>query len=80
MIYPSIYVKELEGSSYKELLKRVEEYINKNGNELEKEAIKIIKEFVEEREDESIKDTTKNVEELKTILAKLAEDNNNKKE
>lgn len=59
-----------------ESLKSVEEYINKNGNELEKEALKIFKEFIEEKEDESIKDVTKNVEELKTRLEKLIEHNN----
>ncbi len=59
-----------------ESFRSVEEYINKNGNKLEKEALKIFKEFTEEKKDESIKDVTKNVEELKTRLEKLIKKNN----
>lgn len=58
-----------------ESFRSVEEYINKNGNKLEKDALKIFKEFTEEKNDESIKDVTKNVEELKTRLEKLIENN-----
>lgn len=56
-----------------ESFKRVEEYINENGNELEKEVLKIFKEFMEENEDERTKYTTKNVEKLKTRFEKLVE-------
>ena len=58
-----------------ESFRSVEEYINKNGNKLEKDALKIFKEFTEEKKDESIKDVTKNVEELKTRLENLIENN-----
>lgn len=58
-----------------ESFESVEKYINENGSKLEKEALKIFKEFTEEKKDESIKDVTKNVEELKTRLEMLIENN-----
>lgn len=65
-------------SADKEIQKLFEEgekYINENGSELEKEALKTFKEFMKEKENESIKDINKNVEELKTRLEKLIENN-----
>lgn len=65
-------------SADKEIQKLFEEgekYINENGSELEKEALKIFKEFMKEKENESINDINKNVEELKTRLEKLIENN-----
>lgn len=56
--------------------KKIEEYINVNGTNLEKEAFKIYKEFMENDEEVSIKDTTKNIEEMKVRLEKLVEKNN----
>ena len=56
--------------------KKIEEYINVNGTNLEKEAFKIYKEFMENDEEVSIKDTTKNIEEMKARLEKLVEKNN----
>lgn len=56
-----------------ESFKKTEDYINKNGTELERKALEIIKEFLKEKENESIKDTTKNIEELKTRFEKLSE-------
>lgn len=55
--------------------KKIEEYINVNGTNLEKEAFKIYKEFMENDEEVSIKDTTKNIEEMKVRLEKLVEKN-----
>lgn len=65
-------------SADKEIQKLFEEgekYINENGSELEKEALKTFKEFMKEKENESINDINKNVEELKTRLEKLIENN-----
>lgn len=65
-------------SADKEIQKLFEEgekYINENGSELEKEALKTFKEFMKEKENESINDINKNVEELKTRLEKLTENN-----
>ena len=59
-----------------ESFKKIEEYINVNGTNLEKEAFKIYKEFMENDEEVSIKDTTKNIEEMKARLEKLVEKNN----
>lgn len=59
-----------------ESFKKIEEYINVNGTNLEKEAFKIYKEFMENDEEVSIKDTTKNIEEMKVRLEKLVEKNN----
>ena len=59
-----------------ESFKKIEEYINANGTNLEKEAVKIYKEFMENDEEVSIKDTTKNIEEMKARLEKLVEKNN----
>lgn len=59
-----------------ESFKRIEEYINVNGTELEKEAFEIYKEFMENDEELSIKDATKNVKEMKVRLEKLVENNN----
>lgn len=59
-----------------ESFKKIEEYINANGTNLEKEAFKIYKEFMENDEEVSIKDTTKNIEEMKVRLEKLVEKNN----
>ena len=56
--------------------KKIEEYINVNGTNLEKEAFKIYKEFMENDEEVSIKDTTKNIEKMKVRLEKLVEKNN----
>lgn len=56
--------------------KKLEEYINVNGTNLEKEAFKIYKEFMENDEEVSIKDTTKNIEKMKVRLEKLVEKNN----
>lgn len=56
--------------------KKIEEYINVNGTNLEKEAFKIYKEFMENDEEVSIKDTIKNIEEMKVRLEKLVEKNN----
>ena len=56
--------------------KKIEEYINVNGTNLEKEAFKIYKEFMENDEEVSIKDTTKNIDEMKVRLEKLVEKNN----
>ena len=56
-----------------ESFKRAEDYIKKNGTELERKALEIIKEFMKEKENESIEDTTKNIEELKTRLEELSE-------
>lgn len=57
------------------LFEEEEKYINENGSELEKEALKTFKEFMKEKENESINDINKNVEELKTRLEKLIENN-----
>ena len=65
-------------SADKEIQKLFEEgekYINENGSELEKEALKTFKEFMKEKENKSINDINKNVEELKTRLEKLIENN-----
>lgn len=59
-----------------ESFKKIEEYINVNGTNLEKEAFKIYKEFMENDEEVSIKDTIKNIEEMKARLEKLVEKNN----
>lgn len=59
-----------------ESFKKIEEYINVKGTNLEKEAFKIYKEFMENDEEVSIKDTTKNIEEMKARLEKLVEKNN----
>lgn len=59
-----------------ESFKKIEEYINVNGTNLEKEVFKIYKEFMENDEEVSIKDTTKNIEEMKARLEKLVEKNN----
>lgn len=56
--------------------KKIEEYTNVNGTNLEKEAFKIYKEFMENDEEVSIKDTTKNIEKMKVRLEKLVEKNN----
>ena len=59
-----------------ESFKKIEEYINVSGTNLEKEAFKIYKEFMENDEEVSIKDTTKNIEEMKVRLENLVEKNN----
>lgn len=59
-----------------ESFKKIEEYINVNGTNLEKEAFKIYKEFMENDEELSIKDTIKNIEDMKARLEKLVEKNN----
>ena len=79
-----LFMKDLEAikrfdsadREIQESFKKIEEYINVNGTNLEKEAFKIYKEFMENDEEVSIKDTTKNIEEMKARLEKLVEKNN----
>lgn len=71
-------IKKFESADreIQESFKKIEEYINANGTNLEKEAFKIYKEFMENDVEVSIKDTTKNIEEMKVRLEKLVEKNN----
>lgn len=71
-------IKKFESADreIQESFKKIEEYINANGTNLEKEAFKIYKEFMENDVEVSIKNTTKNIEEMKVRLEKLVEKNN----
>lgn len=63
---------DLADKELQEYFKSYEDYIDKNGTELEKEALKILKKFIAETEKVSIKDTNKKLEELKQKLEELA--------
>ena len=62
---------DLADKELQESFKNYENYIDKNGTELEKESLKILKKFIIGTEKESIKDTNKKLEELKQELTEL---------
>ena len=67
---------DLADKEIQESFKRVENYINKNGNEFEKEIVEILKEFAKDNEGESIKDININIKMLQEKINDLKEKNN----
>lgn len=62
---------DLADKELQESFKNYEDYIDKNGTELEKESLKILKKFIIGTEKESIKDINKKLEKLKQELTEL---------
>ena len=56
-----------------ESFKRVENYINENGNEFEKKIVEILKEFAKDNEGETIKDININIQILQEKISDLKE-------
>lgn len=64
---------DLADKEIQESFKRVENYINENGNEFEKKTIEILKEFSKANEGESIKDININIQTLQEKINDLKE-------
>ena len=64
---------DLADKEIQESFKRVENYINENGNEFEKKTIEILKEFSKANEGESIKDININIQILQEKINDLKE-------
>jgi len=64
---------DLADKEIQESFKRVENYINENGNEFEKKIVEILKEFAKDNEGESIKDININIKMLQEKINDLKE-------
>ena len=64
---------DLADKEIQESFKRVENYINENGNEFEKKIFEILKEFAKVNEGESIKDININIKMLQEKINDLKE-------
>lgn len=64
---------DLADKEIQESFEKVENYINKNGNEFEKKIVEILKEFVKDNEGESIKDININIKMLQEKINDLKE-------
>ena len=73
----SVAIKKLDlaDKGIQESFKKVEDYINENGTDLEKEILAALKEFTSEKEEKSIKDINKKVQELQEKISKIVENN-----
>lgn len=64
---------DLADKEIQEIFKKVEDYINEKGTDLEKEILAALKEFISEKEEKSIKDINKKVQELQEKISKIVE-------